>query len=75
MDPHDLLLSFLKDLESRKIDQNTYDWLNEYLDGDKSVVHSLIYNMADHFDDINFVNRVMRGLKYLFDLSIERFMI
>lgn len=61
----------MKDLESN-VEET---WLNEYLDGDKSIVHSLIYNMADHFDDINFVNRVMRGLKYLFKLSIERYMI
>ncbi|CAD8190798.1 unnamed protein product [Paramecium pentaurelia] len=70
MDSKQNMISFLTELKSKDITDETFDWLENYLNkGEQSIIHELILNIGDHFDDQQYVLNAFQGLIKIYDIN------
>ncbi|CAD8117210.1 unnamed protein product [Paramecium sonneborni] len=70
MDIKQNLISFLTELKSKEINDDTFDWLETHINkGDQSIIHQLILNIGDHFNDQQYVLNGFQGLIKIFDIN------
>ncbi|CAD8199822.1 unnamed protein product [Paramecium octaurelia] len=70
MDSKQNLISFLAELKSKEINDDTYDWLEKQMNkGDQTIIHQLILNIGDHFDDQQYVLNAFQGLIKIYDIN------
>ncbi|CAD8097121.1 unnamed protein product [Paramecium primaurelia] len=70
MDSKQNMISFLTELKSKEITDETFDWLENQLNkGEQSIIHELILNIGDHFDDQQYVLNAFQGLIKIYDIN------